>query len=78
MLGVKLSGVINQNLHDKVVKPIPKYSHLSKAPDAFGIDLHIDDLPGVGIECKNQKCKCIVLEPNDTDWVMKIKKQVGL
>ncbi len=71
-------GVINQATHDRVVKANPKYSDLSKAPDAFNIDLHIDDLPGVSIECENQKCECIILNPSDTEWVEKVKKKIGL
>jgi len=40
--GTPVDGVVNQGCHDRVVDR----SGPSKYPPAFGIDLHVDDLPG--------------------------------
>lgn len=40
----------------------------SKAPHLFGIDLHIDDAPGVRIECKGFGTDCLIISPGDRLW----------
>lgn len=57
--GVTLSGVVNQEQHDSVVgRQGP-----SKYPPAFGIDLHIDDSPGVGEEGQRHRFDVVVVSP---------------
>jgi hypothetical protein len=77
-LGIKLNYVINQTIHEKAVKTNIHYSRYSKAPKLFGIDLLVDDLPGVGIECKNQSCNYIIVHPSDEHWVEKIHHKISL
>ena len=65
--GVNLSGVVNYQHHQKVVSGT-KYSNFSKAQGAFGIDVIVDDKPGVALECQAQGCKSIIVGPEDPNW----------
>ncbi|HYT94512.1 MAG TPA: hypothetical protein VEL76_37705 [Gemmataceae bacterium] len=76
--GVPLEGVVNQDIHDRVIKrsQYPFYPP-SKYPPAFGIDLHIDDSEGVAIEGERFQFRVLVISPNDQDWVTRILKAVS-
>lgn len=76
--GVKLKTVINQDVHNKYIKKNPSFAIYSKAPKLFGIDLLIDDLPGVGIECEKQGCDYLIIDPSDELWVQKIRAKIQL
>jgi hypothetical protein len=67
-LGVRLGGVVNQQRHEKVVGRHGP----SKYPPAFDIDLHVDDLPGVGIEGERHGFRVVVVSPDDADWTARI------
>lgn len=41
----------------------------SKAPHLFGIDLHIDDAPGVKIECERFRMPCLIVNSVDDRWI---------
>ena len=64
MYGVRAGGVVNQDRHDRVVGR----SGPSKYPPAFGVDLHVDDLPGVAIEGERHGFAAVVVTPDDRDW----------
>jgi hypothetical protein len=62
--GVRLGGVVNQQRHlAEVGEQGP-----SKLPSAFGIDLHIDDSEGVGIEGRRHGFQVLVVRPEESDW----------
>ena len=44
----------------------------SKNPNLFGIDLHVDDLPGVGIEGMRHNFETVIVDPGDSQWTTKI------
>ena len=44
----------------------------SKNPNLFGIDLHVDDLPGVGIEGMRHNFETVIVGPGDSQWATKI------
>ena len=69
--GARVSGVINQEAHRQSVAGSP-FHRFSKAPAAFGIDLLIDDLPGVALECAEQGCAVVIVAPDDADWVGRV------
>ncbi len=75
--GVRLSGVINSQVHLKRVAH-SKYSGFSKAPALFGISLMVDDSLGVRMECEWQGCNSIIVKPTDDDWVAKVKNEMRL
>lgn len=70
--GVKVSTVLNLDGHNRAVSGDPVYSGFSKCPGFFGIDLLIDDSPGVAMECEQQGCKSLIIDPNDNNWSNKI------
>jgi hypothetical protein len=72
-LGVVLGGVVNQDLHQRVVG---RYGP-SKYPPAFGIDLHVDDSAGVGEEGRRHHFRVIVVSPEDPDWAERVLEAAG-
>jgi hypothetical protein len=67
-IGVPIYGVVNQVRHERIVgRQGP-----SKYPPAFGIDLHIDDSEGVGMEGKTHRFRVVVVSPSDLQWVSRV------
>ncbi|MEO0043176.1 MAG: hypothetical protein RL329_2624 [Bacteroidota bacterium] len=64
---IKLHGIINQMIHDAVVKV-----GSSKYPPHFGIDYLIDDSKGVQMEGKQYGFKVILVDPSDCCWEKRI------
>ena len=54
------------------VNSAPSKSASSKYPPAFGIDLHVDDSEGVGMEGKQHRFRVIVVSPADPEWTTRI------
>ena len=69
MHGIKLQGIVNQEIHEKNVSLT-----ISKYPPAFNIDILIDDSKGVLIEGKQNNFKVIQIDPDNLNWVEKIKE----
>jgi hypothetical protein len=68
-LGIRLAGVVNQDIHDRVVKPLQGFARLpSKYPPAFGIDMHVDDSEGVHMEGRQHGFEVVVVSPKDPEW----------
>ena len=67
--GIKLQGIVNQEIHEKNVSLT-----ISKYPPAFNIDILIDDSKGVLIEGKQNNFKVIQIDPDNLNWVEKIKE----
>jgi hypothetical protein len=67
-IGISLAGVVNQGLHDRVVGRRGP----SKYPPAFGIDLHVDDSEGVGLEGQRHGFAVVVVSPDDPDWASRV------
>lgn len=74
--GIKVNRIINEKENRKVLKSININS--SKYPPAFNIDLHIDDLIGVGIESNRLNFNAIIIEPNDKYWIEKVKNGIKM
>jgi hypothetical protein len=71
-LGIRLGGVVNQYLHERIVgRQGP-----SKYPPAFGIDLHVDDSAGVWLEGKRHHFAVVVVSPSGTDWASRVLEAV--
>ena len=71
LYGIRIDGVVNQTIHDKIVKqPISKY------PPAFDIDLLIDNSEGVKIEGERHGFKTIWILPEDKNWVENILQEL--
>ena len=70
--GIPLAGVVNQTVHAREVG----WRGPSKYPPAFGIDLHVDDSPGVAMEGAEHRFEVLVVAPDDPDWVARILDEV--
>jgi len=66
--------VINQQCHDRELKE--NKTRCSKFPPAFGIDIHVDDSPGLKIEGEKFNFRTIIIEEKDLTWTDKILKTV--
>jgi hypothetical protein len=64
--GLFVDGIINKTVHDKQMKPLDL--SISKYPPMFGIDLHIDDSEGVGIEAQKYNFKVLIIGEKDLRW----------
>ena len=71
--GIRVSGVVNQHRHDRVVGRRGP----SKYPPAFGINLHVDDSPGVAEEGRRHGFEVVVVAPEDADWAMRVLDAVA-
>lgn len=67
--GIRVARVVNQSEHMK------RFGHgaaPSKNPAAFGIDVHVDDSPGVAIEGERHGFQVVVVDRSSADWVGRI------
>jgi hypothetical protein len=72
-IGVRLSGVVNQDIHERTVRWHRAGGYPpSKYPPAFGIDLHIDDSEGVGMEGAQYGFSVVVVSPQDLNWTERV------
>lgn len=72
--GIPVDRVINQQCHDKKLKE--NKTRCSKFPPAFGIDIHVDDSPGLKMEGDKYNFKTIIIDETDLTWTDKILKSV--
>ncbi|WP_020405991.1 hypothetical protein [Hahella ganghwensis] len=74
--GIDVASIINQDAHHQAVSGNAAYARFSKSPAAFGIDLMIDDLPGVEIECRQQGCQSLIIHVDDDHWAERVMMEV--
>ncbi len=70
--GIRIEGVVNLERHQQTIG----LRGPSKFPPAFGIDLHIDDSPGVAMEGESHQFAVLVVKPDDPDWAEKVLAEV--
>ena len=70
--GVRLSGVVNQGVHDEWHGQGGGMSP-SKFPPAFGIDLLVDDSCGVAAEGQEHGFHVLVVSPSDESWANEVR-----
>lgn len=70
--GIPIAGVVNLERHQQTVG----LRGPSKFPPAFGIDLHVDDSPGVAMEGESHGFAVLVVSPDDPDWADKVLAEV--
>jgi len=70
--GIPVDKIINQQRHNRTLRG--KRTMASKLPPAFGIDIHIDDSPGLKIEGDRFQFKTIIIQENDQNWETTIMK----
>lgn len=70
--GLKITAVINHEGHLAKMRERGIPNPPSKHPGVFGIDLHIDDSPGVAEEGRRFGFRVLVIDPIDVDWAEKV------
>lgn len=74
--GLHPKGIINEEINQKQLK---KHNcTASKNPKLFGIDLHIDDSEGVGMEGEKCGFETVIIEIGDVNWVQKVLDEVDI
>lgn len=71
--GVRLDGIVNQEIHDR---KLGRPRRGSKSPAAFGIDLLIDNEEGVAIEAAHRGFRVLIVSPMDLDWADSVRAAV--
>lgn len=71
--GIQVDRIINGLEHSRC---FGRESSPSKRPHAFGIDLHVDDSPGVALEGEQHGFRVCLVERSAEDWVEQILKVV--
>ena len=66
--GMRLDGVINADVHAEAVSS----RVASKYPPAFGIDLLVDDAPGVELEGRQHGFAVLGIDSGDADWFVRV------
>ena len=74
--GIELEGVVNQEMHERFVGRDRFDRYVSKYPPVFDIDLHVDDLEGVGIEGEERGFRVVIVSAADENWTQKVKDAV--
>jgi hypothetical protein len=75
--GIRLSGVVNQTIHQQVVTSLPTpFCSASKYPPAFGIDILIDDSEGVLLEGQRYGFEVIQVDPKDSNWAYVVRNAI--
>ena len=70
--GVRIRGVVNQEVHWQWLRRQPAKYQCSKYPPAFGIDLLVDDSVGVQEESVRFRFPMVLVQPTDRDWTEKV------
>ncbi|HYF68985.1 MAG TPA: HAD family hydrolase [Ohtaekwangia sp.] len=70
--GIPVDRIINQQCHDRELKE--NKTRCSKFPPAFGIDIHVDDSPGLKIEGERFNFRTIIISEGDLTWTDKVLK----
>jgi len=74
LYGIPVDKVINQQLHDRELRE--NKTRTSKYPPAFGIDVHVDDSPGLRIEGERFDFRTIIVDENDKDWTRTVLRSL--
>jgi hydroxymethylpyrimidine pyrophosphatase-like HAD family hydrolase len=72
--GLYPSRIINETINQKKLKSIN--CKASKNPNAYGIDIHVDDSLGVKMEGEKLGFQTIILETDDNDWVNTVLNKI--
>lgn len=74
--GIKLGGVINQDVHESLRKELNLNDFPTKYPSRFGIDLHVDNSKGVLLEGRKFGFRVLLVDEEDKDWTLSVKEGI--
>jgi hypothetical protein len=70
--GIRVSGVVNGEIHERHFRKSGHPRPPSKHPGVFGIDLHVDDSDGVRMEGDLHRFRVVVIDPRDERWAERV------
>jgi len=73
--GLFPDGFVNGKRNSRILKD--NHCNASKNPTLFGIDVHVDDLAGVGLEGAKYNFKTIIVDTDDVDWVTTVEGYIN-
>ena len=72
--GVRIADVVNQTRHERTLRDRePAVRSVSKYPPAFGIDVLVDDEPGVEQEGRALGFTVVQVKPDDANWTQAVR-----
>ena len=74
--GIRIDHVVNHEEHLELLKSLKLPDSPTKLPNKYGIDLHIDDSPGVAEEGRRYGFRVLIIDPHDEQWVQKVKEKI--
>ncbi len=73
--GVRLGGVVNQDIYDRwAARNGGRSGKPSKYPPGWNIRLHVDDSDGVEWEGRRHGFSVVVVSPDDPDWADRVRE----
>jgi hypothetical protein len=74
LYGIPVAEATDQSAHNARLGS--RASSHSKLPSAFGIDLHIDDLPGLALEAKRHGFRALIVDRENPEWAKEVLDEV--
>ena len=74
--GISVDFVINEQINRRELRK--RSIDSSKYPPAFHIDMHIDDLRGVGMEGERFGFNTVIVKTNDVGWTETVEQRILL
>lgn len=75
LYGIKLSVIVNHQVHQSIVQGTRNEIMPSKVPSRFGIDLHIDDDISVKQNGDQFGFRVLIIDKEDRDWCKKVLEE---
>lgn len=76
LYGIKVEGVVNSEIHQRMIECGMSPKDASKYPPAFSIDLHVDDSEGVKLEGEKHGFAVVQVMPNQHNWIELVLEKV--
>jgi hypothetical protein len=77
LYGIHVDGVVNSVRHTQALTARGLANAPSKLPNAFDIDLHVDDSEGVQSEGHDHGFRVVVVRPDDEQWAQRVLAAVA-
>lgn len=74
---IRITGIVNQEIHLKQLKRTGLVQKPSKYPPMFEIDLLIEDQRGVLIEGNELGFEVIIVDPHNPNWYIDLLQQIS-
>jgi hypothetical protein len=76
LYGIKVEGIVNYQLHERMIETGLSPKGVSKYPPAFAIDLHVDDSEGVKLEGEKHGFPVVQIKPDQLNWIEVVLERI--